>query len=63
MFNALPSNANRELFEKEPVIKLATMKNMDDFSYEGKPLLKTAKSTLLLSAKMNKTQQKALVSL
>ena len=43
-------------------IKIATMKNTNNFRYEGKPSCDTPKSTLLLSAKMNGTQKRTLVS-
>ena len=43
-------------------IKITTMKNMDDFRYEGKPSHAITKSTLLLSAKMNGRQTRTLVS-
>ena len=45
-------------------IKAATMKNMDDFRYEGKPSYATTKPPnrhLFLSAKMNGTQRRTLV--
>ena len=42
MFNLLHSNTNQELFER---IKIATMKNMDGFHFEGKPSHACAKST------------------
>ena len=45
MSNPLHSSTNQELFESSSAIKIATMKNMDDFRYEGKPSLATAKST------------------
>ena len=45
-----------------PEIKVATMKNMDDFHYQGKSSSATTKLTLLLSAKMNGTQRRTLVS-
>ena len=43
-------------------IRVATMKYTDDFCFEGKPSRATAKSTLSLSAKMNGTQRRTLVS-
>ena len=43
-------------------IKIATMTNTDDFRYEGKSSHAIAKSTLALSAKMNGTQRRTLVS-
>ena len=48
MFNPLHSITNQELFEKLCLhtIKITTMKNTDDFRYEGKPSRATAKSTL-----------------
>ena len=33
MFNLLHSSTNQELFESTSVIKVATMKNTDDFCY------------------------------
>ena len=41
MFNPLHSNMNQELF----AIKTATMKNTDNFHFEGKPSRATAKLT------------------
>ena len=46
MFNSLHSITNQELFEKHLYNQIATMKNTDDFRYEGKPSHATAKSTL-----------------
>ena len=46
MFILLHSSINQELFQKHLDIKIATMTNMDDFSYEGKPSRAIAKSTL-----------------
>ena len=44
-------------------IKIAIMKkNTDDFHYEGKPSCATAKIDTSLSAKMNETQRRTLVS-
>ena len=43
-------------------IKVATMKNTDNFNYEGKPSHSTAKLTPLLSTKMSGTQRRTLVS-
>ena len=51
MFNPLHSSTNQELFENTSVIKIATMKNMDDFRYEGKPSRAIAKSTLFAVSK------------
>ena len=45
MFNPLHSSTNQEQFEKTSAIKIATMKNTDDFRYEGKPSCATTKST------------------
>ena len=45
MFNPLHSNTNQELFESTPAIKIATMKNTDDFHFEGKPSRARTKST------------------
>ena len=45
MFNPLHSNMNQELFEKYLAIIIATMKNTDDFCFEGKPSHACAKST------------------
>ena len=45
MFNPLHNIKNQELFENTSAIKVVTMKNIDDFCYEGKPSLATAKST------------------
>ena len=43
-------------------IKIATMKNMDDFHFEGKPSRARTKSTPFPVAKMNGTQRRTLVS-
>ena len=43
-------------------IKIATMKNTDDFRFEGKTSRPTAKSTLFTISKDNGTQRRALVS-
>ena len=43
-------------------IKTATMKNMVDFHYKGKPSCAITKSTLLLSAKINGAQRRTLIS-
>ena len=51
MFNLLHSSANEELLKSTSTIKVATMKNMDDFRYEGKPSHTTAKSTLFAVSK------------
>ena len=45
MSNPLHSNMNQELFEKHLCSQIATMKNMDDFCFEGKPSCARAKST------------------
>ena len=48
MFNPLHSITNQELFEKHlcnQTAAMATMKNMDDFHYEGKPSCAFAKLT------------------
>ena len=36
---------NQILFESTSAIKVATMKNMDDFQYDGKPSCATVKLT------------------
>ena len=46
MFNPLHSSTNQKLFKSTFAIKVATIKNTDDFRYEGKTLYATAKSTL-----------------
>ena len=51
MFNPLHSITNQELFESTSAIKVATMKNTDNFCYEGKPSRVTAKSTLFAVSK------------
>ena len=45
MFNQLHSSTNQELFESTSAIKIATMKNTDDFHFEGKSSRATTKST------------------
>ena len=45
MFNLLYSNTNQELFENHLRNQIATMKNMEDFHFEGKPSRATAKLT------------------
>ena len=45
MFNPLHSISNQELFESTSAIKIATMKNTDDFHYKGKPSRATTKLT------------------
>ena len=45
MFNPLHSSTNQALFESTSAIKIATMKNTNDFCYEGKPSHATAKLT------------------
>ena len=42
---------NQELFESTYAIKVATMKNTDDFHYERKPSRATTKSTLFAISK------------
>ena len=51
MFNPLHSSTNQELLEKYAVIKIAIMKNTDDFRYEGKPSRANAKLTLFAISK------------
>ena len=51
MFSPLHSSTNPELFEKCSAIKIATITNMDDFRYEGKPSRAIAKSTLFAVSK------------
>ena len=51
MFNPLHSSTNQELFESASAIKIATMTNMDDFRYEGKPSCTIAKLTLFTVSK------------
>ena len=51
MFNPLHNVTNQELFEKHSAIKVATMKNTDDFHFVGKPLRATTKSTLFAVSK------------
>ena len=51
VFNPLHSSTNQELFEKYSAIKTATMKNTDDFCYEGKPSRAIVKSTLFAVSK------------
>ena len=43
MFN--PQYESRTVLKSTSAIKIATMKNTDDFRYEGKPSRATAKST------------------
>ena len=46
MFNLLHSITNQELFKKHLCNQsIATMKNTDNFCYEGKPSCATTKST------------------
>ena len=52
----------KNCLKSNSAIKIATMKNTDDFCYEGKPSRATTKSTTLLSAKMNGKQRRTLVS-
>ena len=51
MFNPLHNITNQELFESTSAIKVATMKNTNNFHYEGKPSRATAKSTLFAVSK------------
>jgi len=51
MFDTLHSSKNKELFESTFVIKVATIKNTDDFCYKRKPLHATTKSTLFAVSK------------
>ena len=51
MFNPLHRILDQELFESTPTIKIATMKNTDDFHYEGKLSCTTAKLTLFAVSK------------
>ena len=51
MFNLLHNITNQELLEKTSAIKVATMKNINDFHYEGKPSHATTKSTLFAVSK------------
>ena len=53
MFNPLHSSMIQELFEKNFCNQtlIATMKNTDDFHFEGKPLRATAKLTLFTVSK------------
>ena len=51
MFNPLHNSVNQELFESTSTFTLATMKNADDFRYEGKPSRAIAKSTLFAVSK------------
>ena len=46
MFNQLHSSTNQELFEIHLYNQIATMKNTDDFCFEGKPSRTTTKLTL-----------------
>ena len=46
MLNLIHSISNQELFEKHLCNQIATMKNMDDFCYEGKPSCATTKLIL-----------------
>ena len=45
MFNPLHNNTNQELLKSTLAIKIATMKNTEDFCFEGKPSRARAKST------------------
>jgi len=40
MFNPLDSSTNQELFESISVIKVAIMKNMDDFHYAKEAIMR-----------------------
>ena len=52
MFYPLYSTTNQELFVKSTfAIEIATMKNTDDFCYEGKPSRATTKLTLFVVSK------------
>ena len=52
MFNPLLSITNQKLyFKNTSAIEVATMKNTDDFRYEGKPSRATTKSTLFAVSK------------
>ena len=51
MFNLLHGSMNQEPFERISAIKVATMKNTDDFHYEGNPSHATAKLTLFTVSK------------
>ena len=51
MFNLLRSSVNQEPFKKHLYNQIATMKNMDNFCYNGKPSHATAKSTLFAVSK------------
>ena len=62
MFNLLHSIANQELFKSTSAIEVATMKNADNFCYEGKPSCATAKSTPFAISKDEWTQRRTLVS-
>ena len=51
MFNPLHSSMNQELFEKHFCNQVVTIKNTDNFHYEGKPSRATAKLTLFTVSK------------
>ena len=51
-----------QLFEKHLCNQSSHYENTDNFHYEGKPSRATAKSTPFVSAKMNGTQRRTLVS-
>ena len=58
MFNPLHSSTNQELFQSTSAIKITTMKNTDDFRYEGKPPRAIAKSTLFTVSKDQRETKK-----
>ena len=63
MFNLLHTALQiKNCSKSTSAIKVATMKNMDDFRYERKPSFAIAKSTLFVVSEMNGTQRKTLVS-
>ena len=52
----------KNCLKSTPAIKIATVKNMDDFHFEGKPSLARAKSTPFPVSKDDGTQRRTLVS-
>ena len=62
MFNPLHSITNQELFKSTSEIKVATMKKMDGFRYEGKPSCATATSTPFSVSKDEWDAKETLVS-
>jgi len=64
MFDLLHSSTNQEMFEKHLCRKVATMKNTDDFSLHTKEAIMCNHQIkrFSLSAKMNGTQRRTLVS-